>query len=244
MKFNRGLVSIVASIGLLHGICVAQTNSLATTSVGKENEAWWKKRHEAKVELAKQGNVDLLWIGDSITHGFEGGGKAMWEKYYAPRHALNIGFSADRTEHVLWRLDNGEIDGISPKLAIIMLGTNNTGHRKDKPEEIAEGIKLICEKLRTKLPNMKVLVLGIFPRGEKSTDFGRMNNDEANKLIAKLVDDKNIFFLNINDKFLGPDGVLSKEIMPDFLHPNPKGYQIWAETIEPTVAKLMGEEKK
>ena len=244
MKFNRSLASLVAAMGLLHGVCVAQTDSIATTPAEKLKDGWWKQRHEQKVELAKKGNVDLLYIGDSITHGFEKSGKAMWDKYYAPRNALNIGYSADRTENVLWRLDNGEIDGISPKLAIMMIGTNNTGHRKDKPEMIRDGVKAICDRLRTKLPNMKILILAIFPRSANASDAMRVNNDEANKLISKLADDKNIFFLDINGKFLEADGTLTKEIMPDFLHPREKGYQIWAEAIEPTVAKLMGDEPR
>lgn len=244
MKFNRRVISIVASIGLMHGVCLAQVASITTTPVSREKDEWWTKRHAQKLELVKKGNVDLLYIGDSITHGFEGGGKAMWEKYYAPRKALNLGYGGDKTENVLWRLDNGEIDGLKPKLAIIMIGTNNTGHRKDKPELIAEGVKAICDKLRAKLPEMKILVLAIFPRSEKSTDAPRVNNDEANKLIAKFADDKNIFFMDINSKLLEADGTLSKEIMPDRLHPNVKGYQIWAEAIEPTVAKLIGDEPK
>lgn len=244
MKFNRSLVSLIAAMGLLHGVCVAQTDSIATTPADKLKDKWWKDRHDAKVELAKKGNVDLLFIGDSITHGFEGKGKEMWAKYYAPRNALNIGYSADRTENVLWRLDNGEIDGISPKLAIMMIGTNNTGHRKDKPEMIRDGVKAICDKLRAKLPKTKILILAIFPRSAKVTDAPRVNNDEANKLIAKLADDKDIFFLDINQKFLEADGTLTKEVMPDLLHPHEKGYQIWAEAIEPTVARLMGDEAK
>ena len=244
MKFNRSIVSIIAAVGLMQGICLAQAASITTTPTSRDQEEWWARRHAQRVELAKKGNIDLLCIGDSITHGFESGGKAMWEKFYAPRKALNLGYSGDKTENVLWRLDNGEIDGLSPKLAIIMIGTNNTGHRKDKPELIADGVKAICDKLRAKLPAMKILVLAIFPRSAKATDLSRVNNDEANKLIAKLADDKNIFFLDINGKFLEADGTLTKEIMPDFLHPKEKGYQIWAESIEPTVAKLMGDEPK
>ena len=240
MKIDRKWLGLAAAVGFVVCSGVAGAESIATTPANK-TEAWWPKRHAEKVELAKKGNVDLLYIGDSITHGFENSGKSVWEKYYAPRHALNLGFSGDRTENVLWRLDNGEIDGLSPKLAIIMIGTNNTGHRKDKPELIADGVKAICDKLQVKLPNTKVLLLAIFPRSAKASDAPRVNNDAANKLIAKLADDKHIFFLDINSKFLTADGELTKEIMPDFLHPKEKGYGIWAEAIEPTVVKLMGE---
>lgn len=201
---------------------------------------WWMPRHEQKlVDLKKQESVDLLMIGDSITHGFENTGKEVWEKYYRPRHAFNLGFSGDRTENVLWRLQHGAIKGMSPKLAVIMIGTNNTGHRQDPPEEIAAGIRAIVDELRSQLPETKLLLLAIFPRDATSDGELRQINDAANKLIAKFVDDEHIFFLDINDKFLTDDGVLEKDIMPDLLHPNGKGYTIWAEAMEPMVKKLM-----
>ena len=203
-------------------------------------DAGWMKRHESFNDRVKQGNVDLLMIGDSITHGWEGGGKEVWAEYYAKRNAVNLGIGGDRTQHVLWRLDNGNIDGIAPKLAVIMIGTNNAGG--NTPEEIAEGVKAIVEKLRGKLPEMKILVLAIFPRGADNNDRLRQVNMKANAIIAKLADDKMVYFLDISDKFLAADGTLPREIMPDLLHPNAKGYRIWAEAIEPTLVKLLGEQ--
>ncbi len=240
MKMQGILLGAVLSIGVFCFAGFAEAESVATKPVSRMKEGWWAKRHAEKVELAKKGNVDLLLVGDSITHNFENARNKVWMKYYASRKVLNLGFGADRTEHVLWRLDNGEIDGISPKLAILMIGTNNTGLRKDKPELIAEGVKAICSKLRTKLPKTKILLLAIFPRSQKTTDAPRVNNEKANKLIAKLADSKTIYFLDINSKFLQADGTMTKEIMPDFLHPSGKGYQIWAESIESKVAELMG----
>lgn len=198
----------------------------------------WEVRHKSINERVKKGNVDLIFIGDSITHGWEGGGKAVWEKYYAKRNAANLGIGGDRTQHVLWRLDNGNIEGISPKLAVLMIGTNNSS--QNPPEEIAAGVKLIVEKLRTKLPTTKVLILAIFPRGADAKDSKRIVNEKTNAIIAKLADDKNVYYQDIGAKFLDKDGKLPKEIMPDLLHPNAKGYAIWAEAIEPTVVKLMG----
>ncbi|MBI1372779.1 MAG: acetylglucosamine-6-sulfatase [Phycisphaera sp.] len=204
---------------------------------------WWMPRHEQKLaEKDKMGRVDLLYIGDSIIHGWENSGKATWDKYYGNRHALNLGFSGDRTEQVIWRIDHGEVDGIKPRLAIVMIGTNNTGHRMDKPEEIAAGVKMILDELGTHQPDMKVLLLAIFPRGEKPDDPKRVNNEQANAIIKTYADDKRVFWMNINDKFLTDDGILTKEMMPDRLHPKEMGYGIWAEAIEPTVKKLMGEE--
>lgn len=202
--------------------------------------SWWTLRNDAVNERVKQGNVDLLMIGDSITHGWEGGGKKYWDKYYAPRNAVNMGFSGDRTQHVLWRLEHGHLEGISPKLAVLMIGTNNSNGKDNTAEEIADGIVAICRKLRAECPRMKVLILAIFPRGPEPSDQ-RQKNAKASLLASKLADGKTIHYLDINNKFLTKDGLLSKKIMPDYLHPDEAGYKIWAEAIEPKVAELMGE---
>lgn len=199
---------------------------------------WWMPRHEQKLkELAEMKTVDLLMIGDSITHGWEKNGKQMWDEYYAKRNAVNLGIGGDRTQHVLWRLQNGNIAGISPKLAVIMIGTNNSG--SNTPEEIAAGIKAIVDLLRSRLPQTKVLILAIFPRGASAEEPRHVVNQKANALVAKLDDGKMIQYLDIGPKFL-TDGKLTKEIMPDLLHLSPAGYKIWAEAIEPAVAKAVG----
>ena len=201
------------------------------------------KRHQSFNDRVKKGNVDLLFIGDSITHFWETpspqGGAAVWQKFYARRNAVDLGIAGDGTGQVLWRLQNGNVDGIAPKLAVLMIGTNNAW--RSMPEEIAAGVKADVAELRARLPRTKVLVLAIFPRGADNNDHLRQVNDAANKLIAKLADDKLVFFQDINARFLDGDGKLPTTIMPDLLHPCEKGYQIWADAIEPTVAKLMGE---
>ena len=211
--------------------------------VAAHRHSWWTLRHEAVKERVAKGDVDLLMIGDSITHGWDGGGKEMWAKHYAPRKAVNLGFGGDRTQHVLWRFDHGEIDGINPKLAVIMIGTNNSNGKDNTAEEIADGIKAICAKLRKELPEMKILVLAIFPRAPKPCPQ-RAKNEKASELASKIADGKMIHYLDINKQFLSADGTLTKEIMPDFLHPNKKGYEIWAKAMEPKIAELMGEKKK
>jgi lysophospholipase L1-like esterase len=235
--------ALVLSIACSPLMAIAQEAKKPATvqPVGKINEAWWMARHKSMNERVKKGNVDLLLIGDSITHGWEGA-KNTWEKYYGKRNAVNLGIGGDGTQHVLWRLENGNIDGISPKLAVLMIGTNNAGGNSS--EDIAAGIKAIVEKLRAKLPQTKVLILGIFPRGTNNEDRLRKVNMKASEIAAKLADGKMVFYLDIGPKFLSSDGTLSKDIMPDQLHPNAKGYQIWAEAMEPEVAKLMGETKK
>jgi beta-glucosidase len=178
-------------------------------------------------------------IGDSITHWWDKAGKKVWGQYYANRDAVNLAISGDRTEHVLWRLENGNIDGISPKLAVLMIGTNN--HMSSPPKVTARDIRLIVKQLRTKLPKTKVLVLAVFPRGGGDDDGARRINMTVNELIADLGDGKMVYHLNINEAFL--DGRrLRHNLIPDGTHPNEKGYAAWAEAMEPTLAKLLGEE--
>ena len=231
-------------------------------------------KHEKINARAKEGDVDLLFLGDSITEGWAGSGRKVWEKYYGNRKAMNAGVGGDRTQHVLWRMDNGNIDGIHPKLAVIMIGTNNSNGNDNTAEEIADGIKAIVKEVREKLPETKILLLGIFPRGattdeqlekivtkngQKEIDPSdlpgkiagakeysmkqRQKNAEASRLASQMADNKMIFYMDIGDKFLTPDGVLTQEIMPDYLHPNAKGYEIWAEAIEPKVVELLGDQK-
>ncbi|MBI1367170.1 MAG: acetylglucosamine-6-sulfatase [Planctomycetes bacterium] len=206
---------------------------------------WWMPRHEQKLaEIKQRGDeIKLLMIGDSITHGWENSGKKVWDEYYAKRGAINLGFSGDRTEQVLWRLEHGEIDGVHPKLAVIMIGTNNTGHRQDPPAETAAGIKAIVDDLRQKLPNMKILLLAVFPRGATPDDKLRKINAGVNEIIAGFADNEHVYYMDINHVFVTDDGTLTKEMMPDLLHPREKGYKLWAEAIEPTVRKLMGDGK-
>ena len=213
-----------------------------STVVPVPRDGGWMNRHQSFNERVKKGNVDLLLIGDSITQGWEGAGKEAWAKHYDKRNAVNLGIGGDRTQHVLWRLDNGNVEGISPKLAVLMIGTNNSNGTDNTAEEIGAGITAIVKKLREKLPQTKVLILAIFPRDEKPTPR-REKNAKASEIASKLADNQNVFYLDIGSKFLTPDGLLTKDIMPDYLHLSPQGYTIWAEAIEPKVTELMGEKK-
>jgi lysophospholipase L1-like esterase len=208
----------------------------------------WAKRHELTSAAVKKAKPQILFIGDSITHFFGGEqfdsyamrGQQTWGEFYAPRNAGNLGFGWDKTENVLWRLQHGSIDGIAPKLVVMMIGTNNTG--TCSAPDIAAGIEAIIQEFTKRLPQSKILLLGIFPRGEKPNPQ-REKIAEINGIIAKLNGTHNVTFLDIGPKFLTPEGLITKDIMPDFLHPNEKGYRIWAEAIEPTVKQLMGETK-
>lgn len=212
----------------------------AQIQTGEWSKKWWMPRHKEKLALKEQmSSVNLVFLGDSITHAFDNKGKAIWQQYYAPRNALNIGFSGDRTEHVLWRLNNGEVDGIAPKLLVLMIGTNNTGHRQDKAEETAFGIKAILNTLEDKLPKTKVLLLAIFPRGASKDDPLRKLNDDINNIIKSYDDGDRIHYVDINPLFLDENGTLSKSVMKDLLHPNKDQYKVWADAIEPNIIALM-----
>lgn len=207
-------------------------------------DAGWVKRHEGFVEIAKAGGVEVLFLGDSITDGWRRVGKALWDEHFAPLRAANFGISGDRTQHVLWRMENGELDGIAPKVVVVMIGTNNTGFERDKVtprnsvSDTAEGVTAVVKGLRTKLPEAKILLLAIFPRGEKDSPQ-RMQVDEINRAITRLDDGKFVRFLDINAKFLWPDGMLPRDFMPDLLHPNEVGYAIWAAAIKQPLAELL-----
>ncbi|MDB6004550.1 MAG: hypothetical protein JWR15_1537 [Prosthecobacter sp.] len=195
--------------------------------------------HEKFVSIAKEGKSQLVFLGDSITAGWAGNGKDVWAKSFGPYTPANFGIGGDRTQHVLWRIQNGELDGgIKPKAIVLMIGTNNSG--SDSAEGIAKGVTAIVKTIREKQPQAKILLLAVFPRGEKaSPNPGRDKLKQVNDIISKLDDGKNVFFLDIAGKFLQPDGSLTKEIMPDFLHLSPAGYQIWADAISPKLAELM-----
>lgn len=234
---------LVISVGCATSSKASSKPPAATQpSVERADQPWQRKgegvekRNAAFNERVKKGHADLIFIGDSITQGWEGNGKASWEKYYAKRNAVNLGISGDRTQHVLWRLNNGNLKKIKPKLAVIMIGTNNLGNSPE--EDIAAGIGGIVETLRKKKPKTKILLLAIFPREEKPGEL-RAKSERINQQIAKLNDGKHVFYLDIGPKFTQPDGSLSKDIMPDFLHLSEKGYEIWAQSIEPKVAELM-----
>ncbi len=195
--------------------------------------------HEKFVKIAQEGKAQLVFLGDSITAGWGGKDKQeIWNKAFEAYTPANFGIGGDRTQHVLWRIQNGELDGIKPKACVLMIGTNNSG--SDSAEGIAKGVTAIVETIRTKQPQAKILLLAVFPRGEKaSPNPGRDKLKQVNDIIAKLDDGKNVFFLDIGGKFLQPDGSLTKEIMPDFLHLSAAGYQIWADAISPKLAELM-----
>jgi lysophospholipase L1-like esterase len=225
----------------------APPSTLVAVTQGREWPGYeWAKRHAGVCANVAASKPRIVFIGDSITHFFGGephdrgrNGEAVWQQYYGSRGAANLGFGWDRTENVLWRLGPGnELEGASPKVAVIMIGTNNLG--LNQPADIAAGVTAICALIHQRLPQTRILLLGIFPRGEKP-DANRQRIAEINQILARLDGKDQVTFLDFGAKFLGPDGTISRSIMPDFLHPNAAGYQIWADAMEPTLAKLLAE---
>ena len=196
----------------------------------------FRGKHETNVALAQKGDIDLLFMGDSITDNWRSRGKDVFEKYYGGMKAANFGIGGDTIQGVLYRLRDGEGQGFQPKAIMLMIGTNNGGALSSA--EIAEGVGAIVQDMRGRFPNAKILLLAIFPRanpGEaiRNTVLG------ANPIIAKLDDGKNVFYMDIGEKFLSPDGTIAAEIMPDKLHPTPAGYEIWASAVKEKLALLM-----
>ena len=210
----------------------------------------WEKRHEAFVGIAKRGNVDLLFLGDSITdawggegHGTNGGHKIFTSKF-VPMKAANFGIGGDRTQHVIWRLQNGELDGIKPKVVQLMIGTNNSNGSDNTAEEIADGVKGIIDEIKKKSPSTKVLLLAVFPRNTGKDDAAKKIQkdkiDKVNSIISKLDDGgKSVKFLDIGSKFKDASGALPKELMPDQLHLSEKGYEIWANAVEGVITSML-----
>jgi lysophospholipase L1-like esterase len=208
----------------------------------------WMKMHENFVEQAKAGGAEIMFLGDSITdawggkgHNPKAAGTQVFAKEFESLKTVNFGIGGDRTQHVLWRLQNGELGQyFQPKVVMLMIGTNNVG--TNTAEEIAAGITADVSEIHKLSPKTKVLLLAVFPRGEKPNPQ-REKIKKVNETIAKLDDGgKTVKYLDIGDKFLPPDGdgILKKEIMPDFLHLSPKGYQIWADAVKGPLTELLG----
>jgi lysophospholipase L1-like esterase len=196
-------------------------------------------RHEGFVEIAKQGNIDLLLHGDSITDWWVQGeaNQAMFNKYFGGMRVANFAIAGDTTQGVLWGLRNGEGQGFQPKAVMLMIGTNNSGTYTGP--EIAEGVGAVVLELRRNFPNAKILLLAIFPRGMPG-DPVRDKIAEVNRIISRLDDQQHVFYMDIGSKFLDANGVfLPDAFRPDNLHPAAKGYDIWGAAVQDTLAELM-----
>lgn len=205
----------------------------------------WEARHAAVQEAQKRLQPEIVMIGDSITHLWGGEpaepkgnrGAEAWKSLFGDRKVVNLGFGWDRTQNVLWRMAHGELDGVNPKLIVIHIGTNNLAGtknaRENTPAEIAEGIQAVTLQAKAKCPGAKVVLMAVFPRGEKPGDPVRAKIAAINALLPEVAKVSGATLIDLKDKLCEPDGNITRETMPDFLHPAEKGYAIWADALRP-----------
>lgn len=238
----KNFIAVVILISFVLG-CKSKTINSASIPTDKLNSKWWNERH-LEIILRNKSNPELILIGNSIFNSLDDTTRnPIWKKYINKYDAVNMGFSGDRTENVIWRLQNGEIDGINPRVALLLIGTNNTDGNHylniTQPEELADGIWKICRIIRNKLPKTQILLLGIFPYGYKPN-----NRDNINKATNKIISDfpnrdNYIHYRDIGSVFVDADSKVKKSLMPDFLHPNSDGYVAMFDALENDIRKLM-----
>ena len=242
------IASLLLPLGMLFGQAAhiapnAPTPALAqmpraASPVPKAENPNWMPQHEANVALVRKGGIDVLFVGDSLTKCWSREGRDVWAARFAPLHAGNIGISGDCTQHVLWRLENGELEKIHPKAVVLLIGTNNIT-AGDSPADIAKAVGAIVGEIRQRLPEARILLLGILPRSELASHPVRETVRSVNNLISKLQDVDHVTYLDIGDKLLQPDGSLTKEVTKDFTHLTANGYEIFAGAIQPIVERLL-----
>jgi len=246
IRFTRQAVGVFAVTLCLVGCQLKPQNKIIVDRSGPGCVPALKnpERHEAfmkdKAELLAKGDIQLVFLGDSITDGWRGGPQnEIYKMAFGKYNAFNTGIGGDQTQHLLWRIDKGELDGLHPKVVEIMIGTNNLGNGQT-PEQTIAGVTCVVEAVKAKCPDAKVLLLAVFPRGEKADDPFRAKIAQVNTaLAAQYLGDAHVKFLDIGPKFLLADGTLPRFIMPDSLHPNAIGYQIWADATAHKLEKLM-----
>jgi len=216
----------------------------AVAPLSGEQPAPWLDHHAMLNRRAAETGpaAQVIFLGDSLTQSWELTGREVWAHYYAARRALNLGIGGDRTQHVLWRVNHGNVDGLSPKVAVLLIGTNNTDGEDNTVGQVAEGVAAIVAALRERLPGATILLLAILPRGENpSVRRGKVL--QVNQVIRKLADGIHVRWLDFGECFVGLDGCISRELMPDFLHLSPQGYALWAEAMEDELCALLGDRR-
>ena len=235
MKTNKLLLAVAALFAA--GTAFGAIRAVTPAAWNGDPACWQQKRHAEKMAAVKGGGAKVVFIGDSITHFWETKGKEQAQKYFSEgdMKMLNLGTSADRTEHVLWRLDNGELDGYEAKCVLLMIGTNN----REPVEDIAKGVRRVLDVIARKQPQAKTLLLPIFVRGEGPNNARRIANEQVNAIIKGYADGDKVIWCDFNAKFLDEKGD-TQWIMRDRLHPGDAGYKIWTESVLPYFKKICG----
>ena len=256
----KTLIVAVAAIAALSGVAQGKSVKIAETTpesrvgnVTKDKTRdpglfgahWWANRflsRHMQIEKFKGKSVDVVLLGDSIVHFWEWKQPECWKRFTANRTALNLGYGGDRTQHVLWRIAHGELDGYEAKHVVLMIGTNNNSAKDTDPKNVASAIELIVSKIREKQPKAKIILHPIFPRGNSAQSVrhldARARNDKTNALLKQFVDrDGKIIWIDFNDKLVDATGWVPKTIMRDEIHPTAAGYDIWMEALAPVIGK-------
>ena len=245
----KTIYTLVGAATIAAGTAFGAIRAVTPTAWNGKPDCWQQKRHAEKMAEVAKGGAKVVFIGDSITHFWESKGKEQKKKYFSEGDwkMLDLGTSGDRTEHVLWRLDNGELDGYEAKCVLLMIGTNNSGHFRnfadETPMDTILGIRDILKKIRAKQPKAKVVLTAIFPRGANENDPYRLRNDAVNREIRRYCDGKDVFWCDFSDRFLDKNGD-TKWVMPDRLHPGAQGYEIWYEEVKPYIEYALSDGKK
>jgi len=229
--FSSVFTALVLTSGATETIYTAPTlppnASLASFPSPRDD---WYATVQHKFDRFSGKPAAIVFDGDSITNRWEG--QSIWKERYAGI-AADFGIEGDRVENLLWRLSKGQMDGINPKIVVLMIGTNNSG--RDSAAQIADGIKAVVVEYERRCPAAHIILMGVFPRGETAKDNGRHKVADVNKLIAPLGNNQRVSFVDISAKMIEADGTISREMMPDSVHPTAKGYQIWADAIQPII---------
>lgn len=235
-------LSIVVSASTYFNSQAAPVTDSLTPNPRLVNYPWmslstWYEMHAEDVALANEGTAPIIFIGDSITQGWNGSGQKSWKKHFAPLGVVNFGIGGDTTQNVLWRLHYGATGNLDPKAVVLLIGTNNFSFTRDQPESIAAGVIAVVDALTHSYPDANILLMGVFPRGQTRDHQFRPGIDRINNIISQLETREHVTYLDISPKLLEPDDSLSKEIMPDFLHLSEEGYRRWAEAMLPWIKK-------
>jgi lysophospholipase L1-like esterase len=235
---HRVLTSLILAVCAVTGAAAEDNPSTPKERTDDLGMSQCKEINDAIKKM--NGKIDLAFVGDSITRRWTGKeNQGSWVKYWGSYRAVNMGIGGDATQNVLWRLQNGQLDGYQARLFVVMIGTNNCWGRQTVAADVAAGIKKILDLIQSKQPQAKILLLSILPVGDKPNP-GRETRAAINALISKFPGGP-VHYMDIASKFLEPDATISKDVMPDHLHLSPKGYEIWSEAIKDKVKELMGE---
>ncbi len=249
---TRPAMTVFLLVGLVSAFAPAsqaEENNAVVPVPKLENDFYdWHTRHAQVLKVKDTINPEIVLIGDSITHLWGGepaeprkNGPKAWADVFGEKRVLNMGFGWDRTQNVLWRLDNGEFDGLKPKVVVLHIGTNNfsgtKNARANTPAEVAAGIAAICQRIKAKSPETKIILMAVFPRGFSPKDGFRAKIAELNGLLAPFAKEKGYIYLDSGPKLLAPDGTLPKDVMGAGVHPTEKGYAIWASALKEVRSK-------